>query len=168
MYYNKHGAVRKDSTPLKALSPVGNTSIKSPALLRGVADAQGLYPSELVMFYVVERYKTDDNEFSGYLTKDYEIVNPPKMIKNLNSRGYICVGSPSDALTTLKLSKLKEIATSLGLSSSGKKAEIIERLSKVDEETLGDYIKSRSWKLTEIGRRELDANPYVVFFLGKP
>ncbi len=51
VYYNKPGSVRKDSTPLKALSPVGNTSIKSPALLRGVADAQGLYSAGALFMY---------------------------------------------------------------------------------------------------------------------
>ena len=36
--------------------------------LKGVPDAEGLYPAELVMLAVAEKYKTTESKFPGYLS----------------------------------------------------------------------------------------------------
>lgn len=140
----------------------------SPTLhLKGKADANGLYPSELIMLSYAEKYKTNETHFPAYLTYDYEITNPAKMLKNLQSKGLIEVGSAKDALDSFKLPELKEIAASLGISVKGNKADIVAQLSEADEANLSPHVKDRLWKLTESGQTALDANPYIQFFIGK-
>lgn len=135
--------------------------------LKGVPDANGLYPSELVMLSYAEKYTTNETNFPAYLSYTYEIANPPKMLKNLASRGFIEVGSAKDALHGFKLAELKEIAASLGIIPKGKKADIIVQLSAVDDALIAQFVKERAWKLTESGKAALNANPYIQYFLDK-
>ena len=135
--------------------------------LKGKPDSNGLYPSELVMLSYAEKYKTTETVFPAYLTNTYEIANPVKMLKNLHSKGFIRVGEATDALNRFKLPELKEMADALGLSVKGKKADIIMQLSEVDEERLAQFIKERTWKLTESGQAALNENPYIQYFLEK-
>ena len=140
----------------------------SPTLhLKGKPDANGLYPSELVMLSYAEKYKTNETNFPAYLTYTYEITNPAKMLKSLHSKGYIEVGAAKDSLDRFKLSELKEIASSLGITVKGKKANIVAQLSEIDEESLSQFVKDRMWKLTESGQAALNANPYILYFLEK-
>ena len=133
--------------------------------LRGKPDTDGLYPSELVMLAVAEKYKTSETNFPGYLTYTYEVSNPLRTLKSLQSRGFLEVGSPVDVLPSFKLTELKEIAANIGITVKGKKADILSQLSEVDEAQLAQYVKERSWKLTNTGRAALDRNPYVSYFL---
>lgn len=135
--------------------------------LKGKPDANGLYPSELVMLAVAERYSTTETKFPGYLSYTYEVANPLKMLKDLQARGFLKIGSPIDALPNLKLSELKEIASSLSIAAKGNKADIVSQLSEVDEEQLGKYVENRLWKRTESGETALKANPYIQYFLDK-
>lgn len=105
-----------------------------------------------------------ESTFPKYLTDTYEIANPLKMIKNLAYRGFIEEGSAKDVLPNLKLTELKELASSLGINVKGKKADIIEQLSVVDEKKLGCFVKERTWKLSEKGQSALKANPYIQYF----
>lgn len=146
-----------------------SASINGGAILhlKGVPDAEGLYPAEIVMLAVAEKYKTTESKFPGYLSYDYEIANPPKMLQDLFNRGYLEYGKCSDSLSNLKVQELKDIASSLGIATTGKKADIIERLANTDDSQLEAYVKDRTWKLTERGASELKANPYIAYFLEK-
>ena len=135
--------------------------------LKGKPDTNGLYPAELVMLSYAEKYKINETNFPMYLTNTYEIPNPAKMLKNLESKGFLEVGSSMDALSTFKVSELKEIASSLGITVKGKKADIISQLSLADEESISRYVTERNWKLTERGHAAISANPYIQYFLEK-
>lgn len=135
--------------------------------LKGKPDANGLYPSELVMLSVAEKYKTTETVFPAYLRNTYEIINPGKMLMSLQSKNLIEVGSAGDALNNLKLSDLKSIASALKITVKGNKADIVSQLAKTDEETLSSFVQDRSWKLTENGYAALSLNPYIEFFLKK-
>lgn len=160
---------KKDETPTVKPSvpkPAKTTTEATPNLhLRGKADANGLYPSELVMLAVAERYKTTETNFSDYFVRKYEIVNPLKMLKSLQSRGFLDVGSPIDMLPSLKVAELKEIAAGVGLEVKGKKADIVSALSNVAPDKIDGFIKERKWKLTDRGQAALKQNPYVQYFL---
>ena len=142
--------------------------LSSPSLhLKGKPDVNGLYPPELVMLSFAERYKISETNFPAYLTNKYAIANPAKMLKSLKARGYIEVGPSKDSLSGFKVTELKEIAASLGIEVKGKKADIIAKLSEVEEESLGRFVTSHNWKLSEKGQTALDANPYIQYFLEK-
>ena len=165
--FGKKDAQKKEQVIVK-VSEISKDAGRTPSLhLKGKPDAAGLYPSELVILSLAERYKTTETNFPGYLTYTYEIANPPKTLKSLQAKGLIEVGSAIDALDLFKLPELMEIAASLGVAVRGKKADIITQLSDVGEEGLSQFVKERTWKLTESGKDELNANPYIQFFLEK-
>ena len=135
--------------------------------LKGKPDANGLYPSELVMLAVAEKFTILETNYPKYLTYTYEIVNPLKTLKSLQEKGFLEVGSSKESLSNFKLAELKDVATSLGIATAGKKAEIIERLSVVDEEKLSAFVKARMWKLSQKGHGALKDNAYILYFLDK-
>ena len=142
------------------------SAVLTPTLhLKGKPDANGLYPSELIMLSLAEKYKTTETNYPAYLMDIYEIANPVKMLKSLQSRGFIEVGAAKYTLDKYKLPELKEMAASLGVAVKGKKADIISRLSELNEEELSRFVKDRLWRLTESGQATLDANPYIRYFL---
>ena len=160
---------KKDETPTVKSSVPKTANITAEATpnlhLRGKADSNGLYPSELVMLAVAERYKTTETNLSDYFMRKYEIINPLKMLKSLQARGFIDVGSPIDMLPSLKVAELKEIALGVGLEIKGKKADIVSALSNVAPDKIDGFIKERKWKLTERGQVALKQNPYIQYFL---
>ena len=162
---------KKDNSPnnvtvTRSTSEIKNEANKTPSLhLKGKPDANGLYPSELVMLSLAERFKTTETYFPGYLAYSYEIANPPKMLKGLKAKGLIEEGSSKDVLANYKIPELKEIASSLGVAVKGKKADIVTQLSEIDETQLRTLVKERNWKLTEDGQAAMKANPYIGYFL---
>ena len=155
-----------DNSKNAVSSKTSNSSANNPSLhLRGKADSNGLYPSELVMLAVAEKYKTTETKFPGYLTHTYEVTNPQKMLKDLQSRGFIDIGNAKDILPNYKVSELKEFASSLGVEVKGKKDDIISQLSEIEEDKLSTVVKERTWKLTDSGHVALEANPYIQYFL---
>ena len=160
---------KKDETPTVKSStpkPAKVAPETTPNLhLRGKADTNGLYPSELVMLAVAERFKTTETNFSNYFLQKYEIINPLKMLKSLQSRGFLEIGSAIDMLPSLKVAELKEIATGIGLEVKGKKADIVSDLSNVAPDKIDGFIKERKWKLTDLGQSALKQNPYIQYFL---
>ncbi len=162
------GKKKDEATTIKSPTPKP-TNVRSesaPSLhLRGKPDSNGLYPAELVMLAVAERFKTTETNFSSYFLQKYEIANPLKILKNLQSRGFLEIGDPVDMLSSFKVAELKEIATNIGVEVKGEKADIISALSSVAPETLANYVKERKWKLTDRGQAVLKQNPYIQYFL---
>ncbi len=162
LFKKNNNTNQNESSPEEKTTPI----TMSPKLhLRGTPDANGLYPSELVMLAVAGKYRTTETNFPSYLTTSYEIANPPKMLMHLQTRGYLDVGSAKDSLDYFKLPELKEIASLLGITPKGKKADIISAISQTDEAALSQYVKERKWKLTDAGESALRANPYIEYFL---
>lgn len=165
--FGKKDSLKEEQVVVK-ISETTKEASKTPSLhLKGKPDAAGLYPSQLVMLSLAEHYITTENNYPGYLTYTYEIANPLKILKSLQAKGLIEVGSAIDALDHFKLPELKEIAASLGLVVKGKKTDIISRLSEAGEDSLSRFVNERTWKLTESGKAELKANPYIQYFLEK-
>ncbi len=165
--FGKKDTPKKEKVVVKALETTKETSNTPSLHLKVKPDAIGLYPAELVMLSLAEHYITTETNFPGYLTNTYEIANPPKILKSLQAKGLIKVGSLIDSLDHFKFPELKEIAASLGIVVKGKKADIISRLSEAGEDSLSQFVKERTWKLTESGKEELKANPYIQYFLEK-
>jgi len=160
-------SVTIDKADKRDANKPATTTANAKLHLRGLPDKNGLYPSELVMLAVAEKYKVNEGHYPGYLTYNYEIANPEKMLRDLQSRGYVTVASASDSLNNLTVSELKEIASALEVSKTGKKAEIIARLADHGDEALETHVKDRTWKLTDEGVAALNNNPYVQYFLDK-
>lgn len=161
-------SVKNNNQPKVEKVDTSKRITNNPSLhLKGKPDAYGLYPAELVMLSLAEKYKTTETNFPSYLTHTYEISNPLKMLKDLYNRGFLETGSAKSCLPGFKLTELKEIAVALNMPVKGKKADIIDQLSAVSEDALGAFVKERTWKLTKQGTEALKANPYIQYFLDK-
>lgn len=145
-----------------------STEVSLPKLhAKGKKDAFGLYPADLVMLFVAEKYLVTENHYPAYLTYDYEIVNPQKTLKSLQKKGFLEIGSAIDSLSYFKVAELKDIAGALGISVKGKKADMIARISEADNGLLDTVVTNRTWKRTQKGEEAIQANPYVEYFLAR-
>ena len=77
--------------------------------------------------------------------------------------------SPKEKILGLKVDELKDILASQGLKVSGKKSELIERISNnVSDEILSEYVKEETYSLSDLGKKFLeDNNDYVLLHTHK-
>ena len=124
----------------------------------------GLYPHEILMLDYAKKYKTSCNDFPGFWLYEYGVKNPQSVLESLCDRNFIVQGGLKDALNQLKLPELKSELSSYGLSSTGKKADLIERLlANVNEKQLDAKFTERYYALTDLGEQELKENEYVIY-----
>lgn len=127
--------------------------------------ANGLKPHEIMLLSYAPRYKTSGNTFPQFWRYEYAIENPQKLLDELAAKGFIRESTAAESLNALKVAELKEILSSRGLKTTGKKADLISRtVEAFTEEELGQFIPARQYALTELGARELEENQYVTYF----
>lgn len=162
-------AKKKDeSLPNKvSVNTQGKVTDNRKRIFRGVADVNGLYPSELIMLAVAEKYATDDTNYPGYLSSAFEVMNPSKVLHELHAKGYLETSSSKDVLPDYTISDLKSLAASLNVQVKGKKADIISQLSQIDDKQIDNLVKKRKWKLTDKGISAINSNRYISYFLEK-
>lgn len=101
-------------------------------------------------------------DYSRNLSYQYGISDPIAFHKEVIRDGYLIEGSPKDNLSKLKVAELKEILNKHSLPSTGKKADLIQRiLDSVDATTLG--IKP-IYVLSPKGKAHLDEYAYIFSF----
>lgn len=126
--------------------------------------SQGLKPHEILMIYYCDEYTTNQQDFPSFWTYTYGVNRPQKILDKLIDQGFVEVATAKQSLNTLKVSELKEILKSHGLKLSGKKNELIERISQeIEEADLDGYIPEFKYIPTCKGEKELKENEYVIF-----
>lgn len=134
---------------------------------RGIADPNGLYPSDLILLSLANKYKVNETDYPRYLTYECGIANPNVALKELEKNGFLRRSSAIESLQNLKLADLKEIANATGTVSKKTKSALIENLSILDESTLETYVKDKYWVVTEAGETALNYNRYIQYFLDR-
>ena len=87
----------------------------------------------------------------------------------MEERGYIAFASAKESVNDLTVSQLKELLMEHGESTTGKKAELVARVSdKISEETLLSAGVRPKYRLTETGAQELSENAYVPYMHKAP
>lgn len=125
---------------------------------------QGLYPHEILMLNYAHTYKVSKNEFQGFWYYDYSVTDPQSILISLCERGFLAVGTLKATIECLKVVELKEELQAVNAKTSGKKAELIERLMEVgDTHVLEQKYPDRYHVLTKKGKREIDENKYVMY-----
>jgi hypothetical protein len=125
----------------------------------------GLFPQEIFMLSYAHKYKVEGNYFPKFWYYEFGIENPQDTLNDLHTRGFIEVATPFESLDNLKLPELKSFLSAFQLPTSGKKADVINRIKeKVPEDWIANKIPDRYFKLTELGQAELKANEYVTYF----
>ena len=112
-------------------------------------DLNGLFIGEIILIdYLDNRLKTSAP--ADYFAYRYGI-NHNNSINKLKQMGLIRIGSPSECLVGLKVPALKKILSENKLKISGRKAELIQRISETLDESLYTEHVSPVWKKTSRG-----------------
>lgn len=136
-----------------------------------IPSARGLYPAEILLLEYCSKgaYPGPKNGYPGFWWFEYGIRNVDVVLKNLEERGYIAFASAKESVNDLTVSQLKELLMEHGESTTGKKAELVARVSDtISEETLLSAGVRPKYRLTETGAQELSENAYVPYMHKAP
>lgn len=104
-----------------------------------------------------------NSEYQRYFEFECGITNPRKYHKDLIKEGYLQLSSDSDILSGLKVSELKEICDSLGLTKTGKKKDLIDKIiSSCSSEQIHSFVKESLYSLSEKGLSFMNNNSDYV------
>lgn len=128
--------------------------------------ARGLYVAEIMLLEYCNTgdYPKPSKGYPGFWWFKYGIRDVGHALESLEQRGFIEWSSKTNILNGLKVDELKQILINADLPSTGKKAELIERITtEIPEQNLiiPNYVPK--YELTEIGKRELEDNGYVPY-----
>lgn len=138
---------------------------------RSLPSGRGLYVAEVLLLYYCSlgTYPNPKNGYPGFWWYEYGIQDVDYMLSTLEKRGFICFGSPKQSLNGLSATELKQILKEHNLPVSGKKAELIEKISQSvsDDELLAAGIEPK-YALTDLGKMELKENAYIPYMHKHP
>lgn len=105
--------------------------------------------------------KNDD--YARYFLYECGIVNPSEYHSKLIQDGYFTKAPNISILASLKVADLKEILTSMGQPTTGKKDALIERIiTNADDNTINSINKENLFVLSEAGKSFLDQHSAYV------
>lgn len=117
----------------------------------------GFYPGEIILLYWWSySIKSINSKLPGYFEYKYNI-NAQTHTKQLREQGYLEFASGADLLNTLGVAELKEILKQYSLKVSGKKQELIERITgNTSKEDLKTRLTHQAYKATPKARELLN------------
>lgn len=129
---------------------------------------RGLYVAEILLLEYCSygKYPKPCSGYPGFWWFEYGIRDVGHALDQLQKRGFIEWSPLSDGLITLKVDELKQILSKAGLSTSGKKPELIERILYAHGAVIPD--KAFKYRLTDLGMTELAENGYVPYMHKHP
>ena len=127
---------------------------------------RGLYVAEILLLDYCNsgKYPKPKGGYPGFWWFKYGIRDIGHVLESLEQRGFIRWASKTGNLQGLKVDELKKILGDAGLSTTGKKKDLIDRITiNVPEDSLiiPDYIPK--YELTLLGKQELEDNSYVPY-----
>lgn len=131
----------------------------------------GLYPAEILLLEYCSKgvYPNPKNGYPGFWWFEYGIRDVGAALKHLEERGYITFASVKESVNDFTIPQLKELLMAHGETTTGKKIELIARVSDtLSEETLRSVGVKPKYKLTDIGKKELSENAYVPYMHSVP
>lgn len=129
--------------------------------------SNGLYPAEILLIEYSKNgnYPMESQNYPGFWWYRYGVHDVNLLLSSLEKRGFICYISATEMLPKLTVSRLKELLTFFNLPLSGRKADLVKRLTdNVLENNLREQIPERRYTPTALGFREVAENQYVVYF----
>ena len=128
--------------------------------------AHGLSVSQILLLEYCKKgkYPNPEGGYQRFWWFEYGVKSVGDALKQLLDKGFIRFALPSELLPTLKVNELKKILADMGLSVSGKKAALVERiLQNADNEYLQQFLHSEKYTLTELGEQEVSENEYIPY-----
>lgn len=121
-----------------------------------IPELQGDYAKTVFLWAVSSSCPVKgNNEYSRYITYECGIQRPQSYHEEMIRQGYLEEDSVEKAFTSLKASELKSLTAQLGISSSGKKADLVARIiASADQDFIACH-KPYTFSLSEKGKRFL-------------
>ena len=170
-----HRDVERFINVYKLLGEAGKEGLNTRSLLSGDTDVDDAPPikktdtgsyAQTIFLWCVGRKATPvmkRDEYPSYLFYDCNIQNASKYHKEMIQEGYLEPAPIADNLATLKLPELKEILQKNGLSTSGKKADLISSIiTNIPEKTLSSMFPEKKYILSDKGKAFLEENADYV------
>ncbi len=132
---------------------------------------KGLYPAEIMLLEYCSKgnYPRPKNGYPGFWWFEYGIHDVGAVLKSLEDRGYIVFASAKESVKGFTVPQLKELLSAQGQPTTGKKAELVARISDtVPEDDLIAAGVQVKYDLTELGQQELSENAYVPYMHSAP
>jgi len=138
--------------------------ILSDKIDRCIKSNSGLCPHEILVLNYIESFSTDQKEFQGFWKYDYSVSDVNRVINKLCKEGFAKIGGLEETLKNMKNTELKELLSKYGMSKTGSKEELIERILKSDN-VKAIETNNQKWyyKLTDTGCREIDTAEYIKY-----
>lgn len=91
----------------------------------------------------------ENEEYQRYFEFECGITNPSGYHKRLIEEGYLEPSSITDTISSLKVSELKVICDSLGISKNGKKQDLVKKIiSSSSPNNLQSFVKEKLYSLS--------------------
>lgn len=154
----------KEAPPQPMVSDDGIVPLET-LLKMATPSKQGLYPHEILMLHYANTYKVGGgNSFQNFWLYQYSVEKPQIVLDSLLSRGFLTSGDLKSALERQKVVDLKAELQAVGEKTTGKKAELVERLlNGCSVDSLEAKYSERYYALTEAATKELEDNEYVLY-----
>lgn len=128
--------------------------------------ARGLYVAEIMLLEYCNKgkYPKPNTGYPGFWWFKYGIRDVGHAMESLEQRGFLKWSSKTKSLKGLTIDELKQILLNAGLPITGKKADLISRIStEISEQNLiiPNYVPK--YELTDLGKLELEENGYIPY-----
>ena len=128
--------------------------------------ARGLYVAEIMLLECCSqgKYPKPKGGYPGLWWFKYGIRDVGHALESLKARGFLQWAPKVKSLGTLKVDELKQLLINEGLSTAGKKADLVSRIAaEIPDERLVIPDYEPKYELTDLGKAELDDNGYVPY-----
>ncbi len=128
-----------------------------------IPDYQGDYSKAVFLWANSRRCQIrDKNDYPRYILYECGIKNAPEYHRELIEQGYLQADGFEASLESLKLTELKEIASDLGVTLSGKKADIAKRIVSSENAAYLRRQMPSAYSLSEMGKTFVEQNDDCV------
>jgi hypothetical protein len=147
-------------------TPAANMTIKAGVVTNelDIPPLQGDYAKTIFLWAHSEASPVKGNDgYARYFLYECGIRNAARYHQELISTGYFEEASVAQALNVLKVANLKDILTTLGQPTTGKKAALIERIvNNADGAVIAQYCPEKQYTLSALGQAFLNAHEDYV------
>lgn len=123
-----------------------------------------LEPEEILFLSYVDGRKSSNYDYPIYWSRDYNLDFQGALTKLFKS-GYLIFADSTYKLKSFKVTELKEILKDHNLKTTGKKADLIQRLAdNLDDAEIDKLNNDDYFKVTEEGKKLLEQNKHIDYF----
>ena len=118
----------------------------------------------LLSYCETGRYPKPNGGYPGFWWFEYGIRDVGHALENLAANGFLEWAPKAHSLSSLKIAELRGILENSGLPTTGKKADLVDRIvSNIPEDQICIPSYTPKYQLAELGRDEPEANGYVPY-----